>query len=110
MVEKIRHLAGKYAAEFIEVRHQLHANPELSYEEYETSRFIQEKLSAWQIPFEVKAKTGVVGLIKGKNPESRIIALRADMDALPIMEENDVPYKSKKDGIMHAFGYDVQTS
>lgn len=110
MVEKIRHLAGKYAAEFIEVRHQLHANPELSYEEYETAAFIQQKLTAWQIPFEVKAKTGIVGLIRGKNPESRIVALRADMDALPIMEENDVPYKSKHDGIMHACGHDVHTT
>ena len=110
MIEKIRQLAAAYADEFTGVRHQLHANPELSYEEHETSAFIQEKLKAWQIPFEIKASTGVVGLIKGKNPDSSIIALRADMDALPIQEENDVPYKSKKAGVMHACGHDVHTT
>ena len=62
------------------------------------------------IPFEIKATTGVVGLIKGKNPEKRIIALRADMDALPIKEENDIPYKSKNEGVMHACGHDVHTT
>ena len=110
MVEKIRQLAAAYADEFTEVRHHLHANPELSYEEHETSAFIQDKLKAWNIPFEIKASTGVVGLIKGRNPESSIIALRADMDALPIQEENDVTYKSKKAGIMHACGHDVHTT
>jgi len=110
MLDKIKQLANKYAAEFIEVRHQLHANPELSFEEYNTSKFIQEKLTSWNIPFEVKAITGVIGLIKGKNPESRIVALRADMDALPIVEENDVPYKSKNHGVMHACGHDVHTT
>ena len=110
MLDKIKQLANKYAAEFIEVRHQLHANPELSFEEYNTSKFIQEKLTSWNIPFEVKATTGVIGLIKGKNPDSRIVALRADMDALPIVEENDVPYKSKNHGVMHACGHDVHTA
>lgn len=110
MIEKIRQLAAAYADEFTGVRHQLHANPELSYEEHETSAFIQEKLKAWQIPFEIKASTGVVGLIKGKNPDSAIVALRADMDALPIQEANDVPYKSKKAGVMHACGHDVHTT
>ena len=110
MLDKIKQLANKYAAEFIEVRHQLHANPELSFEEYNTSKFIQEKLTSWNIPFEIKATTGVIGLIKGKNPESRIVALRADMDALPIVEENEVPYKSKNHGVMHACGHDVHTT
>lgn len=110
MVEKIRQLAAAFADEFTAVRHQLHANPELSYEEYETSAFIQQQLNAWKIPFEVKATTGVVGLIKGRNPDSAIVALRADMDALPIQEENDVPYKSKKPGVMHACGHDVHTT
>ena len=110
MLDKIKQLANKYAAEFIEVRHQLHANPELSFEEYNTSKFIQEKLTSWNIPFEIKATTGVIGLIKGKNPDSRIVALRADMDALPIVEENDVPYKSKNHGVMHACGHDVHTT
>lgn len=110
MLEKIKSLAGNYADEFIDVRHHLHANPELSYEEFETSKFVQGKLNEWRIPFEVKATTGVVGLIKGKNPGSRIIALRADMDALPITEENDVLYKSKNNGVMHACGHDVHTT
>ena len=88
----------------------LHEHPELSYQEFETSKFVQNKLNEFGIPFEVKATTGVVGLIKGKNPESRIIALRADMDALPIKEENDIPYKSKNEGVMHACGHDVHTT
>ena len=74
MIEKIKSLAKKYAPEFIEVRHHLHAHPELSYQEFETSKFIQQKLKEYNIPFEIKATTGVVGLIKGKNPESRVIA------------------------------------
>jgi len=110
MLEKIKKLAAEYADEFIAVRHHIHANPELSYEEFKTSAFIQDKLTSWQIPFEVKANTGVVGLIKGKNPSSRVIALRADMDALPILEENDVPYRSQNPGIMHACGHDVHTT
>src|SRR5687767_6104877 len=108
--EKIKQLATKYSPEFIEIRHHLHANPELSYEEFETSKFIQARLKEFGIPFEVKATTGVVGLIEGKNPGKKVIALRADMDALPIDEENTVPYKSKKPGVMHACGHDVHTS
>jgi hippurate hydrolase len=106
----IQQLAKQYAAEFIEVRHHLHAHPELSFVEYNTSKFIQEKLASWNIPFEVKATTGVVGLICGKNPDKRIVALRADMDALPILEENEVPYKSTHAGVMHACGHDVHTT
>jgi amidohydrolase len=108
--EKIQQLAKQYAPEFIEVRHHLHAHPELSYQEFETSKFVQQKLTGWNIPFEVKATTGVVGLIKGKNPDKKIIALRADMDALPITEENNVDYKSTNPGIMHACGHDVHTT
>ncbi len=110
MIERIKNLARAYAPEFIDVRRHLHAHPELSYQEFETSQFIQQKLKSWNIPFEIKAETGVIGLIKGKNPESRIIALRADIDALPIQEENDVPYKSENPGVMHACGHDVHTS
>lgn len=110
MIEKIKALAAKYSSEFIEVRHHLHANPELSYQEFETSKFVQEKLKTFGISFEIKATTGVVGLIKGKNPGKRIIALRADMDALPIKEENTVQYKSKNTGVMHACGHDVHTT
>ena len=110
MVEKIKALAKSYAPEFIKVRQHLHAHPELSYQEFETSKYVQQQLNKWGIPFEIKATTGVVGLIEGKNPGKQVIALRADMDALPIKEENDIPYKSKNDGVMHACGHDVHTT
>jgi amidohydrolase len=108
--EKIRQLAKQYAPETIEIRRHLHAHPELSYKEFNTSAFVQEKLKGLGIPFEIKATTGVVGVIRGKNPDKRVIALRADMDALPIKEENAVSYKSKNEGVMHACGHDVHTS
>ncbi len=108
--EKIKSLASKYAPDFIAIRHHLHANPELSYQEFKTSKFVEEKLSSFGIPYTVIATTGVVGLIEGKNPGKRVIALRADMDALPIQEENDVPYKSVNPGVMHACGHDVHTT
>lgn len=108
--ETIQKLAGEYGNEFIEVRRHLHAHPELSYQEFETSIFVQNKLTELGIEFQVMAETGVVGLIKGRNPEKRIIALRADMDALPITEANDIPYKSTNEGVMHACGHDVHTS
>ena len=110
MRDKIKKLAKEYSEEFIAIRHHLHATPELSYQEFETSKFIQNKLAEFGIPYEIKATTGVVGLIKGKNPDSRVFAIRADIDALPILEENDVPYRSTKKGIMHACGHDVHTT
>lgn len=108
--EKIKSLSKEYAPQFIKIRNHLHAHPELSYQEFETSKFIQQKLKEWNIDFEVKATTGVIGLIKGKNPEKKVIALRADMDALPILEENTVDYVSKNNGVMHACGHDVHTT
>jgi hippurate hydrolase len=108
--EKIKSLAKNYAPEFIKIRHHLHSNPELSYQEFETSKFVQKKLQDFGIPFEIRANTGVVGLIRARNATKKIVALRADMDALPIKEENDVEYKSKRDGIMHACGHDVHTT
>ena len=108
--EKIQQLAKQYAPDFISIRHHLHAHPELSYKEFQTSAFVQEKLSSAGIPFRVMAETGVVGMIEGRNPGKRVIALRADMDALPIREENKVPYKSTNDGVMHACGHDVHTT
>lgn len=110
MQEKIKQLAKAFAPDIIKVRRHLHANPELSYQEFETSKFVQEELRKLNIPFEVKATTGVVGLIEGKNAGKRIVALRADMDALPIVEQNDISYKSKRDGVMHACGHDVHTA
>lgn len=110
MHSRIKALAQQYAPEFIEIRRHLHAHPELSYQEYETSKFVQQKLAEFGIPCTQMATTGVVGLIEGKNPNSRVIALRADMDALPICEENNVPYRSKNEGVMHACGHDVHTT
>lgn len=103
-------MAKLYAPEFIQVRRHLHSNPELSYQEFKTAEFVKDRLSALNIPFETKAQTGVIGLIKGKNPDKKVIALRADMDALPILEANDVSYKSLNEGVMHACGHDVHTT
>ncbi len=108
--EKIKQLATKYSNEFIDVRHHLHAHPELSFKEFETSKFVQKKLDEWNIEYQVMATTGVVGIIKGKNSGSKITALRADMDALPIKEQNEIEYRSKNEGIMHACGHDVHTT
>jgi amidohydrolase len=110
LIERIKELAGKYADEFIQVRHHLHAHPELSFQEFETSAFIQAKLKEWGIPFETKATTGVLGLVEGRNPGKKVVALRADMDALPIREENEVAYRSIREGVMHACGHDVHTT
>ena len=108
--KKIKLLAGKYAPEFIGIRQHLHANPELSYREFETSKYVQDRLTEMNIPFEIKAGTGVVGLIKGRESGKKAIALRADMDALPIQEENTIPYRSRHNGVMHACGHDAHTA
>ena len=110
LIGNIKRLSKKYEDEFIGVRHHLHANPELSYKEFETSAFVQAKLKEFGIDCKVMATTGVVGIIKGKNAASRVVALRADMDALPILEQNDIPYRSKNPGVMHACGHDVHTT
>jgi amidohydrolase len=111
MKNRIKELAKAYAPEFTAVRRHLHSHPELSFQEFETSAFIQQQLTAFGVPFQAGiAGTGIVALIEGKNPTSKVIALRADMDALPITEANDVPYKSINAGVMHACGHDVHTS
>lgn len=110
LIDTIKSLAKQYQPEFVSIRRHLHAHPELSYQEFETSKFIQSKLAEWNIPFEVIATTGVVGVIEGKNAASRVMALRADMDALPITEENDIEYRSQNSGVMHACGHDVHTT
>ena len=108
--QRIQQLAKQYHQEFINVRHHLHAHPELSYQEFETSKYIQQQLQQIGVPFEIKATTGVIGVLKGRNPDKKIIALRADIDALPIKEANTVSYKSVHEGIMHACGHDVHTT
>jgi amidohydrolase len=109
--EKIKQLAKEYQEEVVQMRRHLHQYPELSYQEVETGKFIAGKLKEFGVPHEHGvAENGVVALIKGKNPEKRVVALRADMDALPIQEANKTPYKSKRDGVMHACGHDVHTA
>jgi amidohydrolase len=109
--EQIKKLAKEYLDETISIRRHIHSNPELSFQEYNTAKFVAEKLKAFGIPYQDGvANTGLVGIIKGKNPDKKVVALRADMDALPIKEANDVPYKSKIEGVMHACGHDVHTS
>jgi amidohydrolase len=108
--EKIQQLSKTIYHDVVGNRRHLHANPELSFNEHETSAFVAKQLDALGIPYEHMADTGLVALIKGNKPSHKVIALRADMDALPIVEANDVPYKSTKPGIMHACGHDVHTS
>ncbi|MBK7762763.1 MAG: amidohydrolase [Bacteroidetes bacterium] len=104
-------LVENHLPEFIQIREHIHAHPELSFQEYETAKFVSEKLTSWGIEHQTGiAGTGIVALIKGQNPDSRIIALRGDMDALPILENNEVTYKSQNPGVMHACGHDVHTT
>jgi amidohydrolase len=111
LLESVKEASQAYAGEVIKMRRHLHANPELSYQEHKTSKFVAETLKSFGLaPTEGVAGTGVVALIEGKNPSSKTVALRADMDALPIHEVNEVPYKSTNKGVMHACGHDVHTS
>lgn len=93
----------------IKLRREFHENPELSGKEIRTSKRVKEELGNMGVPFQEMSGTGVVGLIKGAHP-GKTIALRADMDALCITEQNDVPYKSKNSGVMHACGHDAHTA
>ena len=111
LLDQIKKLALQYAQEVIGWRRHLHANPELSYKEFNTAKLIAEKLKSFGLaPVEGVAGTGLVVLIEGKNPKKKTVALRADMDALPIQEANNVAYKSQNAGVMHACGHDVHTS
>ncbi|MCU0340023.1 MAG: M20 family metallopeptidase [Spirosomaceae bacterium] len=111
MLEKIKALSKSYAADAVAIRRHLHTHPELSFQEYNTARFVAQNLRNMGLaPQEGVADTGVVVLVEGRNPDSRVVALRADMDALPIVEANDVAYKSQNPGVMHACGHDVHTS
>jgi amidohydrolase len=110
LIKTIAGLAKTYRDEFITIRNHLHAHPELSYKEFETCAYVAEKLEKTGISFTPMGGTGLLGTIEGRNPNSRVIALRADMDALPIEEANDLPYKSTKPGIMHACGHDAHTA
>lgn len=109
--QKIKELSKQFHGDIVAARRHLHANPELSFEEHNTVAFIEKTLHDAGISDQKRiAKTGLVVLIKGKNPSKKTVALRADIDALPILEENNVDYKSQNDGVMHACGHDVHTS
>ena len=111
ILSRIKEKTEQYFAEIQEIRHHLHAHPELSFNEVNTAAFVAGKLKEWGIKYQAGiAGTGVVGIIEGKMPAKRCIALRADMDALPIEEKNITSYKSQNIGVMHACGHDVHTS
>lgn len=108
--EKILALASQIHGDVILDRRHLHQNPELSFHEYQTSAFVAAALDKLGIPHQNMAGTGIVALLTGRKPSEAVIALRADMDALPITEANNVSYISKNSGLMHACGHDVHTS
>ena len=111
MKEKILELSDLFFDEIVSIRRYMHMHPELSFQEFETSNYIKSILKSWDINFlDGYANTGILVNLEGKEPSSRVIALRADFDALPILEENDVEYKSKNEGIMHACGHDAHTA
>jgi|TARA_B100000959_G_scaffold151721_1_gene159101 amidohydrolase len=109
--KKIKELSEYYLKEVIEIRRHIHKYPELSFQEKETSAYIKSVLRKWQIPFQENiADTGIVVILKGKDPEKRCVGLRADFDALAIKEENNVSYCSENKGVMHACGHDAHTA
>jgi amidohydrolase len=111
LLHKIKQASRENKNECISIRRHLHAHPELSFEEYNTSEYIAGKLKEYGIPFKQGiVKTGIVALIEGKNPLKKIVALRGDMDALPITETNKKEYASKNAGVMHACGHDVHSA
>lgn len=110
LVETIKSIASRIHGDVVEVRRHLHANPELSFKEYETSAFVKKQLDELGVPWKAVANTGVLATLTGKLPSKEVIALRADMDALPIQEQNKVPYASKTPNVMHACGHDFHTA
>ena len=111
MINQIKQLAESTFDEIVEIRRYIHKNPELSFNEHKTSAYIKSILTGWGISFtEDIADTGIVVLLEGSNPSSKTLALRADFDALPITEENEIDYCSVNKGVMHACGHDVHTA
>lgn len=108
--DKISLLAKEIFSDVVKNRRHLHAHPELSFHEYQTAAFVAQKLDELGIKYQKMANTGLVAIIQGEKPSEGVVALRADMDALPIVEANDVPYKSTNAGVMHACGHDAHTS
>ncbi len=110
MIDAIRTLSSSIHSDVVAARRHLHAHPELSFQEYETSAFVKKNLDEAGVAWSTVAGTGVLATISGKRPSDKVIALRADMDALPIHEQNNVPYASKHANVMHACGHDFHTS
>lgn len=109
--DTIRQLATRYYNDTVELRRHLHQNPELSFEEEATSQYIQQQLTKLEIPFKSGvAGTGIIATLTGKSARGRVIGLRADMDALPIPENTQLPYQSRNKGVMHACGHDAHTA
>lgn len=108
--DTIKSFSRELFAETVATRRHLHQNPELSFEEFNTAAFVKATLDEIGIPYQSMANTGVVGIISGELPSDRVIALRADMDALPITEVEGREYGSQQVGVMHACGHDVHTS
>lgn len=108
--EEIKQLAREKYDQAVANRRYLHSNPELSFQEHETSSFVKARLDELGIPWQAIAGTGITAIIKGEIPSDQIIALRADMDALPINETNTVAYASQNKGVMHACGHDAHTA
>ena len=110
LVKKIKKETANLQQDLIDIRRHIHANPELSFQEKETSRFVREHLDSNGIKYTAGyCKHGIVAEVKG-GKKGGLTYLRGDMDALPIQEENKVKYKSKNDGVMHACGHDVHTT
>jgi amidohydrolase len=109
--ELIQQKASAYFQDTKKIREHLHAHPELSFKEFNTSAYICSQLDELKIEYtKGYVGTGIVALIKGKNPGKKVIALRADMDALPILEKNNASYCSTNEGVMHACGHDVHSA
>ncbi|MDH5404347.1 MAG: amidohydrolase, partial [Candidatus Heimdallarchaeota archaeon] len=95
----------------IEIRRKIHENPELGFQEFETARLITTRLDELGIPYKKEiAKTGIVATIKGEKGEGKTLLIRADMDALPLLEETTLGFKSKNEGVFHACGHDSHVS
>ncbi len=105
----VKALAKNVKDYVIDLRREFHMYPERSGEEFRTSQRVKEELDKLGIPYTTAGGTGVIGIIKGEKP-GKTVALRADMDALEVYEKNDIPYKSKTDGLMHACGHDGHTA
>jgi hippurate hydrolase len=111
MIDAIRREAAAGFGEWQRIRQYIHQHPELSFEEHHTAAFISQQLDAWGIAHTTGiAGTGITGVLQGRTPGSRCIAIRAELDALPIREANEVPYKSVNEGVMHACGHDVHAT